>query len=767
MYTWVIYRAWLALRALRIWIRTSNWTQLARVHCPTPQNERLHELVYATFDDLEEADKATGDDTSEHLSSSSPSSPSTAPSPPRWVTDVVATTSTLMTHLHCLDMQLEQFRQRCGAGIAGYGSGGSSSILTLLERGSLCLSERSGNSGGQARLGGQEVDHRASLPERQPRITPPRDDDDRDSMPCVAPHMPSGSTSSSVRSLHDDLERLRLEQLSPMDQIYIWKDRGDLSDDEALSKAVIGGPRVGEDSSARPNEGLHPAWGVRTPDGEGDSALVEEIIPSGCAASDGIAASFHPDAASFGAAIAATKFLAAAAAETMDAVSPFGAHSLMNGTDTDDTASSTVHGGTSYTVHGGMAAGSSVFRGRSFVSLGGPEAFEATPGLESRPISDPLFCYPLCSCTGVDTYKDGGAHAGSPDETTTASQCPERLPEATTASPAVSLMPLTSAPPDGGKGSTAPGPSSDSISPGSPRSRSGSPPPHRTAPGPSSDSMSPILRGSSSAASSGWPAVLRYGRHSLSLSKEECRALRSHSGLLRVWTAAARRQALHTVLKVPGLTDEENLEVVKCLVATGGGPATNGRQTSSSSSRDAAAVVVIPERKAALMWRASHFYQADRLKLICEDVLMAGLRKWAAADGAGGATGRSSSHLNGCIVGAAGGPSCGKRQPVPVWEAATAATAAASAEDEADTGTAATAALSEVLELGECFSGGDASARLKHLVAAWLMENLHRLLECREVSRVECREVSRVESSDVSDPAFIFPAPLIPQAVSR
>jgi hypothetical protein len=244
------------------------------------------------------------------------------------------------------------------------------------------------------------------------------------------------------------------------------------------------------------------------------------------------------------------------------------------------------------------------------------------------------------------------------------------------------------------------------------------------------------------------------------LSKEECRALRSHSGLLRVWTAAARRQALHTVLKVPGLTDEENLEVVKCLVATGGGPAaTKGRRTSSSSSRDAAAVAVIPERKAALIWRASHFYQADRLKLICEDVLMAGLRKWAAADGAGGATGRSSSHLNGCIVGAAGGPSCGKRQPVPVWEAATAATAAASAEDEADTETAATAALSEVLELGECFSGGDASARLKHLVAAWLMENLHRLLECREVSRVE--------SSDVSDPAFIFPAPLIPQAVSR
>ena len=126
------------------------------------------------------------------------------------------------------------------------------------------------------------------------------------------------------------------------------------------------------------------------------------------------------------------------------------------------------------------------------------------------------------------------------------------------------------------------------------------------------------------------------------------------------------------LFQVPGFTDEENVAAIRCLVATGmdemkaprdiTGGERNGAATTSGEDipegnnddgepgvgqrgelsmegsirearvvpADPAASAAVSQEQATLMWRAAHFYQADRLKVKCEDAIMAGLRKVAA-----------------------------------------------------------------------------------------------------------------------------------------
>ena len=62
-----------------------------------------------------------------------------------------------------------------------------------------------------------------------------------------------------------------------------------------------------------------------------------------------------------------------------------------------------------------------------------------------------------------------------------------------------------------------------------------------------------------------WPAVLRYGEHVVTLDRQQYKAVRGASGLLRAWVSSASRRELHTVLRVPGFDDAENAAAVRCV----------------------------------------------------------------------------------------------------------------------------------------------------------------------------------------------------------
>lgn len=219
---------------------------------------------------------------------------------------------------------------------------------------------------------------------------------------------------------------------------------------------------------------------------------------------------------------------------------------------------------------------------------------------------------------------------------------------------------------------------------------------------------------------------------------------------------------------MPGFSDEENVIAIRSLVATGKdvtktatgimgnerdagaesgernlerndngvpGEGRRGPKGDIGQGRADPAASVAPEL-AALMWRAAHFYQADRLKAKCEDSIMAGLRQVAAAANYGATEPSSNGHYTHAQK---------QQQQQHVAQLADGQTSYhvppqrlhIPGDPPRPPATSLTACLSEILELGDGFSGGDASARLLHLVAAWLMEHTCRLIGNREVRKKE------------------------------
>lgn len=522
-------------------------------------------------------------------SSSLPPSPDSATAAAPWITDVVASTTALMSHLHCLNMQLAQFRQRCGAGIAaGFGSGGgSSSILSLLERGSVCISEKSGHSWGHVmRSGVKEGEQRggpsglavtkSTSPKDFRILASPKHNLNKSASVSMAEYQPLETTPSSpARSLHDELERFRMEQMSPLDRVKSWKDNEDLEADhdhesasggrcalegiEAASSALATSPAASSPMTPSPiHRASFPALEIILQD-QRISERDDDVSTSARNAPNPSTPTAVP--------VTAIK-ASDTAPEAIDATSPLQILSTMTGLDMDDGTSSIVPGGAATNNSYGGPSTSSMLGGQSAFSWGGAAGASAASiikahsshmiklpqvdadtfcpcsqiqeppdpaaSLASRPFSDPVLS-PTVPLQPFSDYLALSPHlAGSQVDltaSTTADECGEVTPRSLSAASCLGI-----------------GQARDTYEAAATPTAAAS----RALPVPivSLSQPSTPATATAAAASSGWPAVLHYGHHSLTLSKEECRALRSHSGLLRAWTAAARRQALHTVLKV-------------------------------------------------------------------------------------------------------------------------------------------------------------------------------------------------------------------------
>ena len=851
------------------------------------QGTRLEELVLAMFDDLEEAEKPQrgnrqpsrdtaageagadawadgGGRTAEQLLSSSPAR-TAAPSglvseskrsgclnpqqqqhpqqrpqqqqpPPAWVSDVVSATAALMLHLHCLDMQLLQFRARCGLGIGGgLGSDGSSSVLSLLERGSACLSERGGDDSGRLL--------RLTLPEAEdaqgntalawppgrssPRAVPlggfeevcpyitqaptaepaPRREGSRlllhQSIAALAVGGEGGVGSMSGRSLADSLDQFRQEQLSPVEQVNSWRVEhegeeagvvqlgtaaagivylgmaggdGNQSDEavagalEAVRTAAAAGPpegvhagsgNVGNSGDRGSGSGdniaaatgapqlskssLTGSWKSRqlqalkaavwshrdgTSGARDEATAASTVLPAAAAAgssSQGEARGAGPGSlpqllATHSALPLSTPVTKMAGAQDGRRVNDVSSTSLphffpASPNDTDEiltTATTTAWGLPSHPPsitdvssvsvlvrHSAQLLNLPSYSGGALI--GPPATYANTvPTSVSRPCSDQSIGNPsaMASMHGgiVEPAKAEcfpSPRAPDPD----AGPCkglasvPEQTDQPTMASSLTPTSLLNAAQPQ------AP----ILHPPLSPQQRVRLTPPLSLTP---VSTTTPVV--AKAAAATGWPAVLVYGNHTVLLNREQYRAVRSMSGLLREWLSASSRQALHAVLRVPGFSDEENAVAVQCLAAAGN--AEGGTSGTLSPGPHRIPDGAIPACRATLMWHAAHFYQADTLKGHCEDLLISGL------------------HSN--RVSGAGSASTG-----PSGRAAAAAPysseAAAAAGDQSEEATV--QALSAVLELVSLHTD-DSTSRLLHLCCLWLMQHLggRKLLGCRD-----------------------------------
>ncbi|GAX77233.1 hypothetical protein CEUSTIGMA_g4679.t1 [Chlamydomonas eustigma] len=246
-----------------------------------------------------------------------------------------------------------------------------------------------------------------------------------------------------------------------------------------------------------------------------------------------------------------------------------------------------------------------------------------------------------------------------------------------------------------------------------------------------------------------WPILVQYSKTSfVSLSRAQYQTLRQQSGLLRAWTAAASRQALETVLRVPCFSDVENavalallagaeapaatvtLQCVNngCAVNGGCKPGSDGatgqldigRRAATSKVRkdenpadpsETLPVLYRPKlnssKEASLLWRAAHFYQADSVKAQCEDFLIHELRMLSLLKAA-------SSKYDVSSAGPYPPPSCPPASAKP--------------QDFR-------ASLEIILDLCSSYQEGP-SDRLLYLLVLWLMPSMYDMLSFRDVCTV-------------------------------